>query len=414
MNKISLSSVLILCLAIPFVMGYRISPGDTPYWLFGLIVLALFFNIFMDLIKIDREKYYFIKFFLLWFIILSTIGAGFLSAIIVRYKGAPVYMIHDIILQLEAAIHFFVKGINPYATTYFGTFLEQWHYSDTQVNPALYHFVMEPFYLLFSIPFYAASVRLFGFFDGRMPLFFLFFLMLINAFILIKDKEKKLLFVILLTFNPAMLSYTLEGRSDMFAYAFLFLGFYLLHKQKYLLSGIPIALSFAVKQSVWPIFPLYFAFLYFKNKALKKTLKELSLFFFVFLAIVLPFFAWNPKAFIDSTILYLSGSVLHSYPVSGYGFGMVLHELGIIKDLNAYYPFWIWQLLFGLPLSVILIKYLRKNTSINKLILFYGLFLFVFWYFSRYLNNSHFGYLSVIFITAYFWPEENLVAQKKD
>lgn len=386
-------------------MAYRISLGDTPYWLFGLIFFALFINILLDLIKINNNLYYKAKYFILWFLISASIGAGFVSSIIVRHQVAPVYMIHDIILQLEAAIHFFVKGINPYSTTYFGTFLEQWHYSDTQVNPALYHFVMEPFYFLFSLPFYGISVRIFGFFDGRMPLFFLFFAMLINAFILVKDKENKLLFVTLLAFNPAMLSYTLEGRSDMFAYPFLFFGLYLLQRNKLLFAGIPIALSFAVKQSVWPIFPFYFAYLYFKSKSLTKTMRLLSLFILVFLIIVLPFFLWNPKAFIDSTILYLSGSTTHSYPVSGYGIGMVLHQMGIIKDVNAYYPFTIWQIVLCIPLLFFLIKWFKKDLTIKKMVLFYGLLLTVFWYFSRYFNNSHLGYLSMIFITAYFLPD---------
>lgn len=403
--KIKFDSILLFALVIPFIMSYRIGPNDTPYWLFGLIFLGLLSYLSLDIVKLKENVFFRLKQILLWLLIVGVIGSAIFSAIVVRHKTHPAYMIHDIIIQQEAAVRFLLHRINPYSTTYFDTPLAQWHYSDKDTNPALYHFVMEPFYLLFSIPFYLVSNRLFGFFDGRIPLFFLFFTLLFMAGRLIKDKSKRLLFIILLAFNPAMLGYTLEGRSDIFMFVFLFLGFYFLHVKKYLLAGVPIALAFAIKQSAWPLLPFYFAFVYLKTRNLQKTLKNFIPFIVTFSVIVLPFFFWDPKAFLDSTLFYLSGNVSHGYPVSGYGIGMVFSQMGIIKSVDQYYPFWIWQIIIGIPLAVVLIRNLKNNLSVGRLILIYGIFLFVFWYLSRYLNNSHLGYLSLIFITSYFWPE---------
>ena len=405
MNKISLDGVLLFALVIPFIMTYRISPSDTPYWLFGLIFLGLLSYIFLDLIKISEIITFRFKQIILWLLIFGVIGGAIFSAIVVRHKTHPIYMIHDIIIQQESAIRFLVHGRNPYSTTYFDTPLAKWHYSDKTVNPALYHFVMEPFYLLFAIPFYLLSSRLFGFFDGRMPLFFLFFTILFLAGKLVKDKSKKLLFIILFAFNPAMLGYTLEGRSDIFMFSFLFLGFYFLYIKKYFLAGFPIALAFAVKQSAWPLLPFYLAFIYFKNKSIRKTLRDLFSFIITFTVVTTPFFLWDPKAFLDSTLFYLSGNSSHGYPISGYGLGMILIQMGIIKDINQYYPFQVWQAIAGIPLAIILIRNLKQNLHVGRLILVYGIFLFVFWYLSRYLNNSHLGYLSTVFIVAYFWPK---------
>lgn len=413
MKKLSLSSILLFILLVPFIMTFRISPGDTPYWLFGIIFFGLFVYSGIDLIKIKEEAYYNFKQILLWVLILATIGSAFYSAILVRHKTAPEYNVHDIILQQEAAIRFFLDKKNPYSTPYFGTPLERWHYSDTEVNPALYHFVMEPFYLLSVLPFYYVSVHTVGFFDGRILLYLLFLSTLILGNFLIKDKEKKLLFLTLMAFNPAMLSYTLEGRSDMFMFAFLFASLYLLQKGKYVLAGIPMALAFTVKQSVWPILPLYVAYLYFKEKSIRKVFIDLSLFLALSLIIVLPFFVWDPKAFMDSTVYYLSGSTKFSYPIAGYGWGMVLLSLGIINNTHQNYPFMIWQAIFSIPLLIVLLVKLKEKTTVNRLIIFYGLFLFVFWYFSRYLNNSHLGYLSVVFLTAYFWPQEEESSKTK-
>lgn len=407
MGNIKLDSVLLFAFVIPFVMTYRIGPNETPYWLFGAIFLGLLSYIVLDLLKLKENAVFTLKQFILWFLIFGVIGSAIFSAIVVRHKTHPAYMIHDIIIQQEAAIRFLLHGRNPYATTYFDTPLAVWHYSDKDTNPALYHFVMQPFYLIFAIPFYLLSNRLFGFFDARIPLFFLFFALIFLAEKLVKDKSKKLLFMVLIAFNPAMLGYTLEGRSDIFMFAFLFLGFYLLHIKKNFTAGVPIALAFAVKQSVWPILPFYIAFIYFKNKNLKRTLKDLLLFVLILAVTTLPFFFWDPKSFLDSTVFYLSGNVSHGYPISGYGLAMVLSQMGTIKDANQYYPFWIWQVIFGIPLAVVLIKNLKNNLRVSRLILIYGVFLFVFWYLSRYLNNSHLAYLSLIFITAYCWPNQD-------
>ena len=135
-------------------------------------------------------------------------------------------------------------------------------------------------------------------------------------------------------------------------------------------------------------------------------MRNLLPFVVTFGMIVLPFLFWDPKAFLDSTIFYPAGSISHSYPVSGYGWGMILNQFGFITDVNAYYPFWLWQLLFGLPLAVALFYWLRKSPTVWRLVVCYGIFTFVFWYFSRYFNNNHLGYLSMIFVVAYFWPQK--------
>lgn len=408
MKNLKLDSILLFALVIPFIMGYRLGPGDTPYWLFGLTFLGLLFYMIFDILKIPEKIYFLLKQIILWFLVIGVIGSAFVATIIVRHQTAPVYMVHDIILQQESAIRFLLDGKNPYALTYFGTPLEQWHYSTTEINPALYHFVMQPFYLLFALPFYFLSITFFGFFDGRIPLLFLFFLLLWLVSRLIKDPSKKLLALVLFAFNPAMLSYTLEGRSDIFMFAFLFLGLFFIHKKKYYLGAVPLALSFAIKQSVWPILPFYIAFLYFRIKNVKKMIMSLAVFVIVFGVVVFPFLLWDAKAFLDSTVFYLSGSTPNSYPISGYGLGMVLNQTGIIKNLHQYYPFQIWQAIIGFPLLMVLIRYLKREPRVGRLILVYGIFLFIFWYLSRYFNNSHLGYLSLVFITAYLWPDEKL------
>src|SRR3989344_2072055 len=163
MNLISIGAVLLFALSIPVVMGYRILPIEgTPYWLVGILFVLLTVNILRPkLIK-----------FLLWPIIIIVLGATMWTAIVDRSKTAPVYGVHDIILQQETAMRFLLQGKNPYKEQYFGTPVEEFNYDEPgnpdASNPALYHFVMPPWYLLFPYGIYFLSTPLLGYFDGRM------------------------------------------------------------------------------------------------------------------------------------------------------------------------------------------------------------------------------------------------------
>jgi len=413
MKRISLSSIILFALCVFFIMQYRLSPGETPFLLFGLIFLLLGGYIIVDLLNFSQKKYDLIKNSVLEVTILIVLGSAFYSSMIVRHQTSPEYGVHDIVLQQEQAVRFLLHGKNPYSTTYFGTPMEKWHYSDTEVNPALYHFVMEPFYVILPIPFYLMSNHTIGFFDSREVLWLLFGLTLVVAYLIPKEQENKRILITLLAFNPATLGYLLEGRSDFFAYFFLLLGLLFLQKKNFVWAGILVALSFCVKQSTWPFIPLYFLYIWISSdtkNVFHKTILFLKYIFpFILLSatIILPFYLWNPKAFLDSTVYYLSGNTQHSYPVSGYGFGMILHQMNIIKNVHDYFPFQTLQIVFGLPTLLLVSFYLIKAPSVQRLIICYALFLFVFWYFARYFNNSHVGYLSMLFITAYLWPNKN-------
>jgi hypothetical protein len=400
---IKLSSILLFTFVIPFIMTVSLAPFSTPHWLFGLIFLFLLTYLALDLTRI--KNIYFLKQVVLWGTILLVLGSSFRAIIIERHVTHPIYKIHDMPLQQELAIRFLLDGKNPYSESYEGTFLEQWNYSDKEKNPALYHFVLPPLYVLFAVPFYFLSNATLGYFDARIPLLFLFFSVLVMGHFLIKNKENRLLFSTLFAFNPAMLGYTLEGRSDVFMFSFLFASLFLLYKERLFLAGVPMGLAFAVKQSVWPIFPLYVLYLFLKTKSFKTTVRNTLSLLLVFSALVLPFLIWDYKSFLDSTVFYLSGNLENSYPISGYGFGKFLNQIGVIKDTHQYFPFHVIQLLLGLPALFVLYKFLKKKLTVSRLIVAYGIFLFVFWYFSRYFNNSHLAYLSMVFITAYFWPD---------
>ncbi len=410
---ISLLTVLLFVLVTPVIIDFTIFHDKQHNLYYGLVIGLLLGMSILDIYKNKFPIFEKLRSWTVFLIIGLTVGVGCVVYIYDRYKIAPTYRTHDIVIQQEVAVRMLLTGKNPYKETYFNTPLQDFKYSDSNINPALYHFVNEPLYLVSVIPFYFIESKFFGFFDARVPLYLLFLVLLFGGYRIIKDRENKLLFITLMTFNPMTMRFFLEGRSDMFMLPFLFFGFIFLHKKNFILASIFIAFAFAVKQSVWPLLPFFVYFLWLKTENYKLVFKYFLVFAFTLGIFILPFLLWDPKAFLNSTVFYLSGNTAHAYPISGYGFGILMKDLGFIKDVYASYPFMIWQIIIGVPILIFLVRYLKNNPSVKALIICYTIFLAVFWYFSRYLNDSHIGFISSLFIIAYFWPNEDINPKPK-
>lgn len=410
------SACLLFIVTIPVVMGYKMSPGEgTSYALFLLYFLLNIGNILYSLFAISGSRpAETVKNVLTWTIVLLVLAGSMGSAIIDRGKIAPGqnYKTHDIILQLEAGLRYLGDGKNPYKETYFGTPMEQWHYGEGDkdtVNPALYHFVMPPWYLLSAYPFYFVSMRIVGYFDGRMPLLTATIGLLIILFYWIRNKDIARLAIICIGLNPASISYLIEGRSDMLVLWWFVLSLFLIEKKHYVLSAISLALAAMTKQTAWFAVPIVLGYLWLGKKLSVKQLVSYSVVgFLVAVLLMAPFLVWDAKAFLDSVIFYLSGNSPNSYPISGYGLGMLLIGLKIISDTHAYYPFIIWQLVIGGTGTIIGILAFRKYNSIGMVCLIHAVTLFLFWYTSRYFNNSHVAYIATLLVIGVFklWDEE--------
>lgn len=392
---LGIDTVLLLALSLPWPLKYRIFPVEgTPYILFGIYFALLLAYVAVDVGWMRIRA----KLPILVAVIGIAAGGPLMTAIVDRSRVAPVFGVHDIILQLEAAMRYLISGINPYRATYFGTHMEAWHYAELgkdAINPALYHFVMPPWYLLFSFFFYP-FVKIFGFFDGRLPLLFTFFGTLTILALWIKDYQKKILAIIITAFNPVTFDYLLEGRSDHFAFFWLLLALFLWQRKRIVLASAVYALALLSKQTIWLSLP--FVLLYVKTRRLLVT----SAFIGTVVLVLGPFLVWHARSYWESTVVFLQGATPVSYPVAGYGLGMVLYELGIIKDIHAYYPFIYWQLGIGLPILWFLLRWLRTKVTTGRLLMAYSVFLFVLWYFSRYFHNSHLGYISLVLAVGYF------------
>ncbi len=415
----TLDAGLLFLLAVPVVMKYRILPVEgTPYWLFGILFLLLTFNIFISVFSHSLFKKFAIgkvKIIITGLVLAIVVGGVTVTAIVDRHNVAPVYGVNDIVLQQEAAIRYLVHGKNPYKETYFGTPVESFQYAEVgqsaTVNPALYHFVMPPWYRISPFFFYTPANKLFGFFDGRMMLIFCLLGTLLILGKLIKNDKIKLIAINLVALAPGVIDYFIEGRSDIFALFWFIWAVYLLARKKFIFASVIFGLAMISKQTVWFALPFYIVALWKMNKdSVKTAFYHLLIVGGVAMIFTVPFLVWDFRAFIDSVILYVSGGTAHGYPIAGYGFGMILYEFGIIRDLHGNFPFIIFQLGIGIPVMLAALWLFIKKPTISNMLYGYAFTLLAVWYFSRYLNNSHLAYVGTLFIIAILknWDEKLL------
>ncbi|MFH1126111.1 MAG: glycosyltransferase 87 family protein [Candidatus Altiarchaeota archaeon] len=328
------------------------------------------------------------------------------SQISLRQAMGPEYYAHDGVIQTEYAAKFLLQGRNPYIEDYFNTPLVDWvHWdSDYGINPALYHYTYLPFLPLFTIPFYIFSTLTLGWFDLRLVFLALFALTFVLLGRIIRDSSRRLELLVLFFLNPWFVEFFDEGRNDIFIIAWIVLAIYSLRKDNIPLSAVFMAFAFSSKQTAWFLVPFYFAYL-LKSKldvdSIKKVIVKIKPFFIITAVVILPFFIWDYSSFIEDTFSYTSGSSKTSYPAGGYGLAAMLVQFGFMKS-SDYFPFWIPQLVVGLPLLYILLRRQWNNNTMGAMITNYAILTFVVLFSSRLFQDNHLGYVASMLALGYY------------
>ena len=353
-------------------------------------------------------------------IFLARLGvAGFLVAmaavlpliaeISARRATAPHLHSHDGLIQTEEAIRYLLEGRNPYAEDYLATPMADWPgyevVFEERVPSPLFHYVYLPWMFLFSLPLYGASLATLGWYDQR----FLHALLLIALFALIlllpRDREKRLALLLAVGLNLYLTLFLADGHNDVVVLFWLVLSVFLLDRGRVAAAAIPLALACASKQWALPILPFYALYVGREWRG-RQTLRQIATPALLFLAtaavVVLPFVFWDTAAFLDDTLLYASGLSATSFPIWGIGFGRLLLASGLVASPEAYFPFWLPQIVAGLPLLIWLLRWQQKENHLGRLLLGFGLFTSVLLFFSRFFLDAYVGYLTVLLTLGYF------------
>ncbi len=352
----------------------------------------------------------FIRVGIIVFLAVFMIGSLLGLQAIVRKQSKPYLYIHDGAVQTEEAIAALASGQNPYGYDYSGTAFGAFpdYFSNaTRPNPALHHYVYPPLSLVVGVPFAWLSRALTGWFDVRFMYLLSFIALVTAAALLSTDREKRIIVLILMIFNPYFVQFFIAGFNDVFFLGFLAIAAALLRYGRVTLAAVAVGLSIASKQPAVLLIPFFLAYVYAtsqKSDRIRNTLKIAAITAITAAMIILPFFAWSPSRFVDDTLRFATGSAVSSYPISGFGLGQLLVSGGLVSSKWDGYPFWFWQLVLGIPALVALLSWQLRSNSIGRMLAGYAVFAFLMLFLSRYFNDSHLAMLSVLCAMAYAAP----------
>jgi hypothetical protein len=307
--------------------------------------------------------------------------------------------IHDGAIQTEDALGYLRRGKNPYSESYEDSLLVLHELPEIAVNPAIDHYVYLPGILFLSLPSHALSTTLLGFYDQRIIYLIMYLATVLMVPMLAKSPERKLSLTAAVGLNPLLVDPVIFGMNDVVILMSFLMAAILLIKERPLLSALAFGLGCASKQTAWLSIPFYLALLVgkpFKRNWLYQAWKPLGILLLVMVFVLGPFVAWDARAFIDDVFSYPAGTATLSFPIRGYSLAAMLLGLGIISSPFDQFPFWILQLVFGIPLLLFLLKYQLAKNDGARMFVCAGLFLFGIGFLSRFFQYNYVGLVTTL------------------
>jgi hypothetical protein len=376
------------------------------------------------------------KLALIWLIVILTVVAPSLKMALLRHESGPASYSHDGgVIQTEVTIEYLLSGRNPYREDYLGTPMAEWGLSE--FRSALYHYPYLPWTFVFSAPFYQLSQVTLGWYDQRFVYLLLFAITLALAPGLVRERGSKLLLLMTLGLNPIMGSDVIFGQNDSFVLFWVVLALWLLVRSPgtsgddlstphRLGAAAAFGLACASKPTAWFLAPFFVLLLSPPHRGphqagtgqkgrwtkfpwghwLRGLLGSGWPALIVFTLLVLPYLVWDARALVDDLWLWSSGRGEHGYQIWGWGGSNLLLALGWVTSRFDYWPFWLPQLLAGGPLLVLLLRRQWRDNHIATACSAYALFLLVFFFLSRFLNENYLGYILAFVAIGTFGQED--------
>lgn len=304
--------------------------------------------------------------------------------------------LHDGALQLELAVEHLSQGVNPYVATYNHPLMSIWDPA-IGVNPATEHLIYLPGLLLISLPFERLGTAVLGFYDQRLLYLLAFVLVILLLPATVKQPTYKLALIIGVALNPWLAQPVVWGMNDILVILCLLVMGLLLAKRHPLWAAAVLALACTMKQSAWLFVPFFLLAVYLavrSEKRWREVATAVLLIALIMAVIIGPFALWNLPAFMDDTFAYASGTaVTLNYPIRGYTVGRLLVLFGQIQSDLDYYPFWLWQVVIGLPVLALCLYYQWRQRTIAAMFLAASLFIFTLGFVSRYFQDNYVGFV---------------------
>jgi len=360
----------------------------------ALVLTLVAAYLFFDWIAPGKRVRHMARFALVSLIVMLLVVPPTWLEIQTRYATVPYDHIHDGAIQTEEAIKFLLAGKNPYVEDYTQTPMAQWtRYFGLAPhdNIALFHLPYLPLTFIAPLPFYWLFHASIGFFDLRMYHLVLFIGWFCLLFQLNRDWERKLALAILVTLNPLFVQTFIEGRNDIVVLWWLTLALYFLQRHWVVAATVALGLACVVKATAWFAVPFFLAHLWFNRVYPPRTYfnRVLVPLLVVGIVFVAPFVVWDARAFIEDVLWYQSSA----FHIVGQGFSQLLLATGLVTDAMAPFPFTLVQVIIGVPLLVVLLRWQRVRPSVQRMVAATAVCGFVIGYFGRAFADNHIGFV---------------------
>jgi len=392
--------------------------GPRPGEPLGLVLFAitlgallLYFVVDLQPMGIWRRRG---KWILLTLILLSALFLPTAKLILLRQGSGPASYTHDGgVIQTESTIEFLLSGKNPYTEDYTETPMAEWGFNEYRT--ALYHYPYLPWTFLFSAPFYLVGQAV-GFYDQRLVYLLLLAIALALAPRLVNGERKKLALVALLALNPLMALDVIFGQNDVFVLSWIIFSLVAWKTwcdgvqggkgNRWWLWGAMVlfGLACASKPTAWFLAPFFGLLLLQGDKSPGRSWGDLIRdipailarawpALLVFAVIILPYIFWDPSALYDDVWRWSSGQGETGYQIWGWGVSNFVLGFGLVTDRFDQWPFWLTELLVAVPLMLWFLRRQQRDNTLSNATWHYAVFLFGFFYASRFLNENYLGYI---------------------
>ncbi len=305
-----------------------------------------------------------------------------------HFVPSPRALIGDGAMQTQLAGQFLLQGTDPYGADYGSAGLASAPWGEPFPSPALHHLVVWPGQFLLPLPFQAAGRLLLGWWDER------FFLLLAGVVIWLglrslfpgtPGRMAALAFFLI----PGHSLLAVLGDNDLVIVALLLGALLAADRRRYLLMGALVGLAIATKQHALLAVPLILAWAAVRGARPILLLRAGALAMAVVAVIVAPFIAWNPHAFFQDTIVFLTGGGTNAYPINGFGLSAFLLSTGVIHSSRDAFPFPPLEAAIGIGLWLLGWRWLVRHRRIGDVLVWSGLVILAVFYVSRYFHDTH-------------------------
>jgi len=320
----------------------------------------------------------------------------FLPQFLLIAAQPPNATIIDGALLNDAAADRLLSGHDPYVGDFINTPMRAFYITDSPVNFGLSRFVYMPGMPLLDVP-----LRLLH--SNRVNFSWLYLpgllALVAAAWSLGVNAAGKQAALIVVTLNPLFQIDYFYLLNDIFFLAPALAAVGMLRRGRPVAAGVLLGLSLGMKQQAILFFPLLalYAYLHLERRDLLSMVAAGVL---VVGSIVLPFLAWDPKAFLGGTTGYFYGSGVDSYPIRGIGLQGILLGLGVIRNRWDSFP----SAQIQLPLLIVALalaaRDLRRSWSWARFWAWLGVEGLIVFAFGRVLSPNYLDLVLIFFLLA--------------